>query len=79
MLNIELIVTIFAIVLGIPNRIIDIKHRKRKAYEPGHAWGYYSKLNKGGSWEGKFMMWSGYSGIVLVLVIIADTFYSLAN
>ena len=66
---------IFVIVFGIPNQIIDYRHRKR--YEPGHAWGYYAKLSKEGNWEGRFMMWSSYIGIYLIFGAAGCTFYFL--
>lgn len=68
---------VLVIILGIPNQIIDYKHQKR--YESGNAWGYYAKLSKEGSWEGKFMMWSGYIGIAFVLVAIGYLFYALSR
>lgn len=37
MLLIKFLVLVFAIVFGIPNQIIDYKHRKNKSYEPGDA------------------------------------------
>ena len=77
--TIEIILAVFFIVIGIPNQIIDRKHRKRKAYEPGNAWEYYAKLGKEGNWEGKFMIWSGVLAIYLVLGILGHTFYLLAK
>ena len=79
MLTLKIIVAILAIVLGIPNQIIDHKHRKLKAYEPGNAWGYYAKLSREGNWEGRFMMWSGYLGIVLIMFTLGYTFYLLSR
>jgi hypothetical protein len=75
----EIVVPIFLIVFGIPNKIIDAKHRKRNAYEFGHAWGYYTKLSKAGSWEGKFMVWSAYLGVALVLALFIELFYDLSR
>ena len=77
MIFFQIAVAIFAIVFGIPNQIIDYKHRKNKAYEPGDAWAYYSKLAKEGSAEGKFMMWSSYCGIGLVVAALAYGTYRL--
>lgn len=79
MLTLKIIVALFAVVLGIPNKIIDARHRKREAYEPGNAWAYYAKLGKEGSWEGKFMIWSGYIGIYLIIAVLAYTFYVLCQ
>lgn len=79
MLTIKIIVAVFAVVLGIPNKIIDYKHRKKGAYEPGNAWEYYSKLSKEGNWEGRFMMWSGVLGIYLIFGILGYTFYALCK
>jgi len=79
MLWLKLVAAVFAIIFGIPNQIIDYKHRKRKAYEPGNEWAYYSKLSKEGSWEGKFMMWSGYLGIFVIIVAIGYLFYALCK
>ena len=70
MIYFKIIACIFAIVLGIPNQVIDYKHRKNKAYEPGNAWAYYSKLSAEGSMEGKFMMWTGYFGIALIIAVL---------
>lgn len=70
MIFFQIAVAIFAIVFGIPNQIIDYKHRKNKAYEPGDAWAYYSKLAKEGNAEGKFMMWSSYCGIFLMVAAL---------
>lgn len=79
MITLEIVVPVFMIVVGIPNKIIDNKHRKRNAYEPGNAWGYYAKLSKEGNREGKFMMWSGYLAIGLVLALFVDLFYTLSR
>lgn len=79
MLTIKIIAAVFVIIFGIPNQIIDYKHRKREAYEPGNAWGYYANLAKQGNWEGRFLMWSGYLGIVLILTICAYGFYALSR
>ncbi|WP_146009772.1 hypothetical protein [Janthinobacterium sp. ROICE36] len=65
------ILLLFIIFFGIPNQIIDYKHRKKKAYEPGDAWAYYSRLSKEGSAEGKFMMCSTYCGIAFIVVVLA--------
>lgn len=70
MIFFQIAVAIFAIVFGIPNQIIDYKHRKKKAYEPRDAWAYYSKLAKEGNAEGKFMMWSSYCGIFLMVAAL---------
>lgn len=78
MLTLKIIVAIFTIVLGIPNRIIDYKHRKRKAYEPGNEWAYYSKLSRDGNWEGRFMMWSSYLGIALIIGALGYMVYALS-
>ena len=75
----EIIVAIFAVVIGIPSRIIDRKHRKMNAYEPGNAWEYYSTLGKAGSWEGKFMIWTTVLGFYLILGVLGHTFYALAR
>ena len=77
MLTLKIIVAVFMVVLGIPTKIIDAKHRRNKAYLPGNAWEYYSKLGKEGNWEGKFMIWSGVLGFYLVLGILGYTFYAL--
>jgi hypothetical protein len=74
---INIMYAILLLVIGIPNAIIDHKHRRRNAYPHGNAWAYYSKLSKEGSWEGKFMMWSGYVGIAAILSILALAFYQL--
>jgi hypothetical protein len=79
MITLKIIVAIFMAVIGIPNQLIDYRHRKRNAYEPGNAWGYYAKLSKEGSWEGKFMMWSGYLGIGLIIFILGYAFYALSR
>jgi hypothetical protein len=79
MLTIKIIVAVFTVVLGIPNKIIDAKHRKWKAYLPGNAWEYYAKLSKEGDWEGRFMIWSGVLAIYLVLGILGYAFYALAR
>ena len=71
MLVLKGILLLFIIFFGIPNQIIDYKHRKKKAYEPGDAWAYYSRLSKEGSAEGKFMMWSTYCGIAFIVVFLA--------
>jgi hypothetical protein len=74
-----IVVPIYLVFFGIPNKMIDSKHRKRKAYEPGHEWSYYAKLSKEGNWGGRFMMWSSYLGIGVVLALIAETFYVLSR
>ncbi len=79
MLALKVVALILIVVLGIPNQIIDYKHRKRKAYVPGNAWSYYARLGREGSWEGKFMMWSAYIGIAFVFVVVGHMFYALAN
>lgn len=73
----QLALWVFVMVLGIPNQIIDYKHRKNKAYEPGDAWAYYSRLSKEGNREGKFMMWSGYCGIAFIFVTLGYLAYRL--
>jgi hypothetical protein len=78
-LTMKIIAAVFAVVFGIPNKIIDYKHRKRGAYLPGNAWEYYAKLSKEGSWEGRFMVWSGVIGIYLVLGILGYAFYALCQ
>lgn len=75
----KMIAGVFMLVVGIPNQIIAYKHRKNKDYEPGNAWGYYARLAKEGSWEGRFMMWSGYLGIYAIIGIIGYGFYVLAK
>lgn len=77
MIFFEIAVVLFAVISGIPNQIIDYKHRKNKAYEPGDAWAYYSKLSKEGNGEGKFMMWSTYCGIALIVAALAYVAYRL--
>lgn len=73
----KIAVLLFAIVFGIPNQIIDYKHRKKKAYEPGDAWAYYSKLSKEGNAEGRFMMCSTYCGIGLIIAVTVFLAYHL--
>ena len=77
MLILKMAALVFVIVLGIPNQIIDYKHRKN--YEPGNVWGYYAKLSKEGSWGGKFMMWTGYIGIAYIVVATGYLFYALSR
>jgi hypothetical protein len=77
--TLKIIALIFLIVCGIPNQIIDYKHRKRKAYEHGNAWAYYSQLSKKDNWEGRFMMWSGYLGFYLIIGTLCYGFYVLAQ
>lgn len=79
MYTLKMIALVFVVVLGIPNQIIDHKHRKRKAYEPGNAWAYYARLGKEGNWEGKFMIWSGVLGIYLILGTLGYGFYALTR
>lgn len=79
MLTIKIIALILIIFLGIPNQIIDYRHRKRKAYEHGNASAYYTKLSKEGCWEGRFMMWSGYIAIYFVIGTICYAFYALTR
>lgn len=74
-LSMKLIGVLMTVVLGIPNQIIDYKHRKRKAYEPGDAWAYYSKLSKEGNFDGKFMMFSTYVGITVIIAVISFAAY----
>jgi len=47
--------------------------------EPGCAWQYYAQLAREGSREAKFMMWSGYISIYMILAIIGVAFYELAQ
>jgi hypothetical protein len=75
----KIIAGVFMLVVGIPNQIIDYKHRKNADYEPGNAWGYYARLAKEGSWEGRFMMWSGYIGIYAIIGVLGYGFYVLAK
>ena len=79
MITLKLLAAIFAIVVGIPSQIIDYKHRKRNAYEPGNAWGYYAALSNAGSWEGRFMMWSAHLGIAFVVATLGYLFYALSR
>lgn len=75
----KVIAGIFLVVFGIPNQIIDYKHRKNKAYEPGNAWGYYARLAREGNWEGRFMMWSGYLAIFLIVGATGYLVYGLTR
>jgi hypothetical protein len=75
----KLISSVFVIVLGIPNAIIDYKHSKNAVYEPGNAWGYYAKLAREGNWEGRFIMWSGYLGIYAIIGVTGYAFYALSR
>jgi len=75
----NILLFLFLVVGGIGNAVIDYRHQKKDGYIPGHAWSYYSKLSKAGSWEGKFMMWSGYIAIALIILVTALTFYKLAS
>jgi hypothetical protein len=77
MFVVKMTALVLIIFLGIPNQIIDYKHRKN--YEPGNVWGYYAKLSKEGSWEGKFMMWSGYTAIAYIVVATGFMFYALSR
>ena len=79
MTTIEIIAAVCLLVFGIANQIIDYKHRKRKACEPGCAWQYYSQLARGGSREGKFMMWSGCLGIWFMIATLVTGCYQLAT
>lgn len=79
MMTLKIIAAVCAIVLGIPNEVIDSKHRKRKAYEPGNAWSYYAKLSREGNWEGRFMMWSGYLCIGFIMIALGYMFYELCH
>jgi len=75
----KVIAGVFLLVFGVPNQVIDYKHRKNKDYEPGNAWGYYARLAREGSWEGRFMMWSGYIGIYAIIGVLGYAFYVLAK
>lgn len=75
--SIKILYTVIFFVLAIPNIIIDHKHRKNNSYSHGNAWAYYSKLSKEGNWEGKFMMWSGYIGIIVIISLLVLAFYRL--
>ena len=79
MTTLKILAVIFAIVVGIPSQIIDYKHRKNNAYEPGNAWGYYAALSSAGDREGRFMMWSGYLGIVFILGTLGYLMYVLTR
>ncbi|GEM_PF-1741477 len=79
MATIKIIAAVYLLVCGIANQVIDYKHRKRNAYEPGCAWQYYSRLAREGSREGKFMMWSGYLGIWLIIATLVTGCYQLAT
>lgn len=70
---------VYLLVAGAGNQVIDDKHRKRNAYEPGCAWQHYAKLAREGSREGKFMMWSGHIGIWFIIATIATGCYQLAT
>jgi hypothetical protein len=74
----KIIGVLIMIVIGIPIQIIDYKHRKNKAYEPGDAWAYYSKLSKEGSKEGKFMMYASYLAIAFLIAVIGFGAYQLS-
>ncbi|SFM79800.1 hypothetical protein SAMN02982985_05344 [Rugamonas rubra] len=77
MILIQLAVLVFVILFGIPSQIIDFKHRRKGAYLPGNEWDYYSTLSKTGSLEGKFMMWSAYGGISLIIATVSYLGYRL--
>jgi hypothetical protein len=78
MLILKVIFVIFVVAVGIPCQIIDYRHRKMHAYEPGSGWSYYSRLKREGKWEGRFMMNSAYMALALVLSmagLLAAHFY----
>jgi len=75
----RIIAGIYLLIAGVANQVIDYKHRKRNAYEPGCAWQYYSQLAREGSREAKIMMWSGYIAIYFIIAILGVTFYELAK
>lgn len=75
----KIIVGIYVLIVGVVNNVIDYKHRKRNAYEPGCAWQYYAQLAREGSREAKFMMWSGYISIYMIFAIMGVAFYELAQ
>lgn len=74
---IKIALLIFALVLGLPALIIDYRHQKNKAYEPGDAWAYYSKRSKQGHADAKFMMLNTYVGIVFIVAVLAYLAYRL--
>jgi hypothetical protein len=76
---IQIITFLLIIFVGIPSQIIDYKHRKRKSYEHGNAWAYYTQLSKEGRWDGRFMMWSAYLFIYFILGIFGYMFYALTR
>lgn len=79
MITLKIIAAVFAIVVGIPCQIIDYKHRRRNAYEPGNEWAYYAALSNAGSWQGRFMVWSAYLAIAFVIGALVYAFYALAR
>lgn len=79
MFALKIIALALIVFLGIPSQIIDYRHRKRKAYEHGNAWGYYSQLSKEGNREGRFMMWSTYVVIAFLWIVLGYTFYALTR
>jgi hypothetical protein len=77
--KLKIVAVVFIVVVGIPTQIIDYKHRKTRAYEPGNVWAYYEGLRKEGNWEGIIMIWSGYAAIVLAIATLGYLFYSLRH
>ena len=75
----QIVVLVFYVVIGIPNKIIDHKHRKREGYDRANPAVYYSRLSKEGNWEGKFMIGSGYMGFYCILTVCGIGFYELCQ
>lgn len=69
----------YILLCGIPMQIIDYKHMKKRAYERGNVWGYYTALSKSGSVEAKFMVWSSCFGIGMVVGLLGIAFDRLVT
>ncbi len=73
----DIALLLVTLIFGIRIQFIDYKHRKKKAYEPGDAWAYYSRLSREGDAEGRFMMRATYCGIFLIIAALAYLAYQL--
>lgn len=72
-----IVLVLFLAFIAIPNIIIDHKHRKKGGRGIQNAWTYYSNLNKEGSWEGRYMMWSRYITIFFAILFTVLVLYSI--
>lgn len=76
MIVLKIALALYILVVGGGNRFLHRRHRARIA--SGSSWSYYTRLRRQGNWQGSFMLWSTFSGILVALGLVAMAAWHLA-